>query len=272
MEFDYNIAFQRIGGLLEDGDRDAIRRTSIGIAGLGGCGSNHLLALVRMGFEKFSVADPDRFEMANFNRQAGATMPNLGRSKVDVMVEMALDINPRCVITRFDDGLSDQNVESFAASVDIGINAIDWFRVDLYEQFHDCLRAQGKPSLVGGVPLSFGASISVISPATPSFSEVFGFVDGDTQAARLTKFVSKIASCGFAADYLAPGVNSIEDPVENTRIASVSPGLYLATALTCTEVFAVVTGRRSPTYAPDVLQVDLVRRALDVSRESTPVR
>ena len=38
--------------------------------------------------------DLDTFELANFNRQAGAMMSTLGRPKVDVLAEMARDINP----------------------------------------------------------------------------------------------------------------------------------------------------------------------------------
>lgn len=52
------------------------------------------MTLVRLGIRGFRVADHDKFELANFNRQVGASMSTLGMSKVDVMSTMARDVNP----------------------------------------------------------------------------------------------------------------------------------------------------------------------------------
>jgi len=41
----------------------------IGIAGLGGLGSNCAMNLVRSGFIKFKIADFDKIEYSNLNRQ-----------------------------------------------------------------------------------------------------------------------------------------------------------------------------------------------------------
>ncbi len=39
---------------------------------MGGVGGVHLMTLARLGIGKFTIADPDTFELANFNRQYGA--------------------------------------------------------------------------------------------------------------------------------------------------------------------------------------------------------
>jgi ThiF family len=49
------------------------RHSRVAIAGLGGVGGIHLATLARLGIGSFHIADPDRFEPANFNRQHGAT-------------------------------------------------------------------------------------------------------------------------------------------------------------------------------------------------------
>jgi tRNA A37 threonylcarbamoyladenosine dehydratase len=92
--FDYNLAFSRNIGWVTEAEQAILRTKRIAIAGLGGVGGSHLLTLTRLGVGKFNIADFDRFELANFNRQAGATLSHLGQPKVDVLAEMALDINP----------------------------------------------------------------------------------------------------------------------------------------------------------------------------------
>ena len=52
----------------------------------------------RLGIGKFTIADPDVFEVANFNRQYGATVSNLGRNKAEAMAEIARDTSIRNLI------------------------------------------------------------------------------------------------------------------------------------------------------------------------------
>lgn len=73
-----------------------------------------------------------------------------------------------------------------------------------------------------------------------------------------------MSSVGFVGGYLDESVNQIAVPVEDTRIASSAAALALCTALTTTEVLAIVTGRRQPTLAPQVLQLDLMARGFAV--------
>src|SRR3954454_15572117 len=83
--FSYDEAFSRHRGLIDPREQEKLRRSRVAIVGMGGVGGIHLLTLARLGIGSFHVADPDSFELANFNRQAGATMPGLGRPKVEVM-------------------------------------------------------------------------------------------------------------------------------------------------------------------------------------------
>src|SRR5688572_18341410 len=99
--FDYAAAFSRNIGWLTQAEQDQLRRKSIAIAGVGGVGGFHLTTLARLGIGRFHIADLDTFEIANFNRQAGAMVSTIGRPKVDVLAEMARDINPECEIRQF---------------------------------------------------------------------------------------------------------------------------------------------------------------------------
>src|SRR6478672_3015774 len=108
--FSYAAAFDRNIGWFTDWEQQTLRTKRVAIAGMGGVGGFHLLTLARLGVGSFSIADFDRFEAANFNRQIGATVSSLGRPKAEVLEQMARDINPRLRISRFDEGVNDTNI------------------------------------------------------------------------------------------------------------------------------------------------------------------
>src|SRR4051794_9757487 len=99
--FSYEEAFDRNIGWVTEWEQQALRGKRVAIAGRGGVGGAHLLTLTRRGMGAFNSADFDRYDLANFNRQVGATMDTIGRPKLDVMAEMALAINPELRIRRF---------------------------------------------------------------------------------------------------------------------------------------------------------------------------
>jgi sulfur carrier protein ThiS adenylyltransferase len=70
-----------------------VQETPVGIAGLGGLGSNVAWHLVRSGFSHLVLADFDRVEASNLNRQV--YFPDqLGLLKTEALAENLLRINP----------------------------------------------------------------------------------------------------------------------------------------------------------------------------------
>ena len=70
-----------------------VQQTLVGIAGLGGLGSNVACHLVRSGFSRLVLADFDRVEASNLNRQF--YFPDqLGLLKTEALAENLLRINP----------------------------------------------------------------------------------------------------------------------------------------------------------------------------------
>ena len=80
---------------------------------MGGVGGVHLVTLARLGIGKFTLADPDTFEVGNFNRQYGATISNLGRNKAEAMASIALDINPELDLQTTYDAIDESNADRF---------------------------------------------------------------------------------------------------------------------------------------------------------------
>src|SRR5436190_23950242 len=120
--FDYQRAFSRNIGWVTDQEQRIIATKRVAIAGMGGVGGVHLITLVRLGITDFHVADFDTFDLANFNRQAGATMNTWGKSKVHVMTELAREINPNIKIKVFDRGVNTEVMPEFLRGVDLYVD------------------------------------------------------------------------------------------------------------------------------------------------------
>src|SRR4051794_36435306 len=92
--FSYEDAFKRNLGWVTEVEQQQLRLKRVAVAGAGGVGGFHVLTLARLGVSRFTIADFDRFELANFNRQIGATVDSLGQEKTEVIAAMARAINP----------------------------------------------------------------------------------------------------------------------------------------------------------------------------------
>jgi len=108
--FDYQLAFDRNIGWVTEPEQQVLRSKRVAIAGMGGVGGVHVVTLARLGVQRFNIADFDTFDIANFNRQVGATMSSLGRPKADVLAEMVRDINPEADVRVYPAGIDDGNV------------------------------------------------------------------------------------------------------------------------------------------------------------------
>jgi len=73
--------------------KEKLKNAVVGIAGLGGLGSNVAIALARTGVGKLIVADFDKVEPGNLNRQQ-YFVDQIGKAKVECMIENLRRINP----------------------------------------------------------------------------------------------------------------------------------------------------------------------------------
>ena len=72
----------------------ALAGKTVLVFGVGGVGSFAAEALCRAGIGRLILVDGDVYDPSNLNRQLGATVPVIGRPKVEVMKERFLSINP----------------------------------------------------------------------------------------------------------------------------------------------------------------------------------
>lgn len=101
-----------------------LRAGVIGIAGAGGLGSNAAIALARAGIGKLIIADHDRIEMSNLNRQQYFWV-QIGKVKVRALLENLKKISPFSEYVGHHVRLTPKNIPRIFESVDVMIEAFD---------------------------------------------------------------------------------------------------------------------------------------------------
>ena len=120
------------------------------IVGVGGVGSWAAEACARSGIGSITLIDHDDIDISNTNRQLHTTTDSLGRSKVEVLRERILAINPECNCNAIDDLVTRGNVEKFNfAQFDYVIDAIDHVSHKL-TLMHHCRRNKIRCVSTGG--------------------------------------------------------------------------------------------------------------------------
>ncbi len=194
-DFDYEAAFARNVGWVTAGELQRLRGCRIAIPGMGGVGGYHLLTMTRMGVGAFHVADPDVFELVNFNRQAGASLRTVGQPKVEVMRRMALDINPELDIVAFPEGIDSSNLDAFLDGVDLVLDSLDISALDVrFELLARC--AERRIPVVSAGPLGMTTAYLVFLPGGMPASEYYG-LDTDDPVELFVRFLTCTAPAGL---------------------------------------------------------------------------
>lgn len=257
MDFDYNGAFSRNLGLVTEDEQGILRSKKIAIAGMGGVGGSHLLTLVRMGIERFAIADMDIFDLVNFNRQAGAMMSNLGLEKVEVMKKAALDINPNCKFEVFPEGVNLKNIDAFLDGVDIYVDGLDFFVLEMRAEVFKRCRELGIPAVTAG-PIGLSTAFLAFDPNGMSFEEYFR-LDGHDPQTQAIHFLAGLTP-RFAQKSHFMDFSRIN--LKEKRGSSLSPSCMACSAVMGAEVLKILLGRGKTYYLPWALQFDMYKNKL----------
>jgi len=101
-----------------------LKNSTIGIAGLGGLGSNAAISLTRAGVGKLVLVDFDKVEGNNLSRQY-YFLDQIGKPKVDALKENIKKINPETKVETFNLKLRKGSMEKPFKDVDLVIEALD---------------------------------------------------------------------------------------------------------------------------------------------------
>jgi molybdopterin/thiamine biosynthesis adenylyltransferase/nitroreductase len=255
--FSYHEAFSRNLGWLTRNEQEILRFKRVAIAGLGGVGGSHLLTLARLGIGAFHIADFDKFDIANFNRQAGATLSSLGRPKAEVLAEMARQINPELEIKVFPQGVNDDNLSDFFSGVDVYVDGLDFFAFAVRQSVFAACTEMGIPAITAA-PIGMGAAVLNFLPGKMTFEEYFR-VRGQTDAEKAIRFLLGLSPAMLQMPYL---VDKTRVNLAERRGPSTVMACQLCAGLAATEALKLLLNRGEVRAAPRGLHFDAYRNKL----------
>lgn len=118
--------FSRTELLIGKNAGEKLAKSRVAVFGVGGVGGYVVEALVRSGVGTLDLIDNDDVSISNINRQIIATTKTVGRSKVEVAKERALEINPDVKINIYQMFYTPDSASQFDFSqYDYVVDAID---------------------------------------------------------------------------------------------------------------------------------------------------
>ncbi len=259
--WDYDEAFSRHRGLLTAAEQQKLANSRVAILGMGGVGGIHLVTLARLGIGAFHIADPDRFELANFNRQYGATRESLGRSKAAVMAGVAQSINPNVQLRLFPEPINAANVGAFLEGLDVVIDGVDFFAIEVRRLVFREAQRRGIWALTAG-PLGFSAAWLVFSPTGMSFDKYFDLRDSMSRLDQLIAFGLGLAPRGTHLQYL--DLSQLD--IASKRSPSTALACHVCSGVAAAEVAKILLGRSPIRPAPWYFQFDAYRQVFRKGR------
>lgn len=97
--------------LIKENGIEKLQNANLLIVGLGGVGSFAAEFLARAGVGKMTIVDGDIVDITNINRQLPALHSTIGKSKVEIVAERLLDINPKLELLKINEFLNPEKIE-----------------------------------------------------------------------------------------------------------------------------------------------------------------
>lgn len=241
-KFNYEEAFSRSIGWLTECELQQLRLKKVAIAGCGGVGGFHLLTLTRLGIGNFHLADFDEFDICNFNRQIGATLQTVHQPKTAVLDGMAKSINPELNTTLFREGVTDENIDDFLKDVDLYIDGLDFFALNIRQKVFKRCYELNIPAITAG-PIGMGTAYLIFMPDQMSFETYFrltGLSDIEAQINFLIGLAPKPLALKYLVDPLATNFEEKKGP-------STVMACELAAGVLGTEALKILL-KRGPIY------------------------
>ena len=246
--------FSRNIGILSVSEQKKLLESRIAVAGAGGVGGLHILTLARLGIGKFNIADNDIFEPVNISRQFGATANTMGKNKACVLAQMVKEINPHADVRIFQEGINSGNIQNFLHEVNVFVDGLDFFEIDMRRLVFKTAREKGIFGLTSA-PLGFGATLEIFSPNGMSFDEYFAISDTMEYAEKLAAFAAGLAPHPYHISY----VDMSKVSLTKRTGPALSLACTLAASLVATEVVKIITAKGRVSPVPYYRQIDLLR-------------
>ncbi len=178
------------------------------VVGAGGLGSAALLYLAAAGVGRLGIADHDRVERSNLNRQILHAEGDIGRPKIDSAREMLAALNPAVRVEAHPERLSAANIRGKIRGCDLVLDCSDNFPTRFL--VNDACFFERKPLVSGAVHAFEGQLFTVIpgdessgcyrclvaAPPPPGDGHILGATAGVVGSLQAVEAVKLITGCG----------------------------------------------------------------------------
>jgi hypothetical protein len=124
MSFSYDTFTTRNIGFVSPAAQRSLQGATVFVCGTGGMGGAAIQALARAGIGRLVLADIDRFEVSNLNRQVFCFTDTIGQPKAEATRDLCLKINPQLILDVFGPDWT-EHVEALVSGADVVINGTD---------------------------------------------------------------------------------------------------------------------------------------------------
>jgi molybdopterin/thiamine biosynthesis adenylyltransferase len=235
-DWTYATAFDLNRGIISDENQEKLRGAHVAIAGLGGVGGIYCTTLARLGIGAFSIADFDKFEAANTNRQQGASTSTMGKEKAETMERLIKDINPHAKVRRFG-VLTPESMPDFLSEATLALDGIDFFAIAPRRLLYKEARTLHLPVLGAG-PVGFGSAMLNFDPNGVSFDDYFDITDELTEQQQIFQFAIGLTPLLLQRSYMPPARIDFKG---HRAPSSVLGTIACANMIGC-EVYKVIVG------------------------------
>ncbi len=151
--------------------QERLRRAAVLVVGAGGLGSPAALYLAAAGVGRLGLADGDRVDLSNLQRQILHFTPDVGRPKARSGREKLLLLNPAVSVRAYEARLDGRNARELVAGYDAVVAAVD--NVESRYILNDACVAAGVPMVEAGILGFRGLLMTVIPGRGPCYRCVF---------------------------------------------------------------------------------------------------
>jgi molybdopterin/thiamine biosynthesis adenylyltransferase len=145
--------------------------SSVLVIGAGGLGSPALYYLAACGIGRIGIADSDRVEPSNLNRQILHGRPDLGEGKTVSASRSIRHLRPDIEIEEYPYRIDSSNGQDIAASYDFIVEATDNFQSKFL--INDICVATGRAFSHAGILAMYGQTMTVVPGEGPCYRCVF---------------------------------------------------------------------------------------------------
>jgi molybdopterin/thiamine biosynthesis adenylyltransferase len=162
-----HIILKEVGGK----GQERLLNGKILIIGVGGLGSPIALYLAAAGVGTIGIADADKVELSNLQRQIIHHTKDIGRGKVISAKEKMAAMNPDVTVKTYDMRINAGNIKAVIEDYDFIIDATDNFASKFL--INDAAVLSGIPFSHGGILQFYGQTITVKPGNSPCYRCIF---------------------------------------------------------------------------------------------------